>query len=34
MTSGDPKGQGRDRIIFEAPYFDNVAKWTRRQFSI
>jgi len=26
MTSRDPKGQGRDPIIFEAPYFDNGAR--------
>jgi len=28
MTSRDPKGQGRDPIIFEAPYLGNGAKWT------
>jgi len=27
-----PKGQGRDPIIFEAPYFDNSARQTERQF--
>jgi len=28
------KGQGRDPIIFEAPYFDNSATETGRQFPI
>ena len=29
-----PKGQGRDPIIFEAPYFYNGARQTWRQFPI
>ena len=28
MTSRDPKGQGRDPVVFVAPYLHNGARWT------